>query len=126
MHTGRVGGALQDQAMQSPRGVCVVIPNRDDAGFLAPAIDSPLAQDHLYVQMVVADDSSTDNSRAIIAGYVDRVDPILLPGKGGRIAALQAATAVVRQDFVEARDSDNLRLPHAPRAMPRGKGGMPC
>jgi glycosyltransferase involved in cell wall biosynthesis len=41
-------------------------------GFLAEAIDSALNQDHPVCEVIVVDDGSTDNSRAVIARYGDK------------------------------------------------------
>ena len=60
-------------AMSEPRGVSVIVVNYNNERFLAAAIDSALGQNHPLYEVIVVDDCSTDNSRAIIARYCDRI-----------------------------------------------------
>ena len=87
--------------MKPPRGVTIIIPNYNYARFLSLAIDSALAQDHLLVQVIVADDCSTEQfARDLSWPTSQRVEPVLLPRNGGQIAAVQAALAVARYEVV--------------------------
>lgn len=55
--------------------VSVVIPMRNEAGHIAACIDSVLAQDYPAdrFEVIVVDGDSDDDSRAILAGYGERV-----------------------------------------------------
>jgi glycosyltransferase involved in cell wall biosynthesis len=53
--------------MTEPLSVTIVVVNYNNERFLAAAIDSALCQDHPLCEVIVVDDSSTDNSRAVIA-----------------------------------------------------------
>ena len=82
--------------MNLPLGVSIIIVNYNNGRFLAAAIDSALAQDHPLCEVIVVDDCSTDNSRAIIARYGDRVRSVLREVNGHQIAALNSAWPLAR------------------------------
>src|SRR5215472_17344361 len=99
--------------MSEPLGVSIIVVNYNNERFLAAAIDSALAQDHQRCEVIVVDDGSTDNSRAIIAGYGDRIRPILREENGHQIAALNSAWPLARFPILIFLDSDDLLCPHA-------------
>src|SRR4029077_3087176 len=74
--------------------------------FLGRAIDSALGQAYPWTEVVVVDDGSTDESRAVIAGYGDRVVPVL-KGNGGQASAFNAGLAASRGRVVIFLDSDD-------------------
>lgn len=53
--------------------VSIIINNYNYARFLSDAIDSSLAQTYPYIEVIVVDDGSTDNSRDIIDGYDNQI-----------------------------------------------------
>ena len=53
--------------------ISVFIPTYNYAAFLPQAIESVLAQTLPPVEIVVADDGSTDDTAAVVARYADRV-----------------------------------------------------
>ena len=53
--------------MSEPLGVSIIVVNYNNEPFLAPAIDSALGQSHPLSEVIVVDDCSTNNSRAVIA-----------------------------------------------------------
>jgi glycosyltransferase involved in cell wall biosynthesis len=57
--------------MTTVPAVSVCIPARNSAAYLAPAIDSVLAQEHHDFELVVVDNASTDETAAICARYDD-------------------------------------------------------
>jgi glycosyltransferase involved in cell wall biosynthesis len=95
---------------QAPR-VSVVIPCYGQAHFLATALESALVQEGASVQVVVVDDGSPDDVRAVVARY---------PGARGvrpRNQGLSAArTTGLREssgEFVVFLDADDRLLPGA-------------
>src|SRR2546421_13113578 len=85
--------------------VGVVIPTRNGERHLAAALDSVLAQTHPELDVVVADDGSSDATREVAAGYSPEVRLLDLPrgGLGGtRNAGVEAVAgehvALLRQD----------------------------
>jgi glycosyltransferase involved in cell wall biosynthesis len=93
----------------------VVIDNYNYARFLPEAIDSALRQTWPDTEVVVVDDGSTDDSRRIMAGYGDRIVPVLKPN-GGQNSALNAGFARSRGSVVLFLDADDALLPTAAAA----------
>jgi glycosyltransferase involved in cell wall biosynthesis len=98
--------------------VSVIIPNYNYAAFVGEAIESALALDWPSVEVIVVDDGSTDESRAVIARYADRVTVIHQPN-GGQVAACNAGFARSRGDVVIFLDSDDLLDPQLVREVSR-------
>ncbi len=92
--------------------VSIIIDNYNYDRFLGQAISSALGQTYPNVEVVVVDDGSTDGSREIIAGYGDRVVPVL-KGNGGMASAFNAGFAASRGEIVLFLDSDDMLLPKA-------------
>ena len=53
--------------------VSVIIPTYNRGHILPEAIDSVLAQNFSDYELIVIDDGSTDNTRAVLDGYSDKV-----------------------------------------------------
>ncbi|MBI5881666.1 MAG: glycosyltransferase [Elusimicrobia bacterium] len=102
---------MSEKRKSAPR-VSVVIDNHNYGRFLPEAIDSVLAQDFpaREVEVVVADDGSTDDSREIIKGYGDRVKPVLLEHQG-QAEAFNRGIAAASGEIVCLLDSDDVWLP---------------
>lgn len=90
--------------------ISVVVNNYNYARFLRDAIDSALAQTYPSVEVVVADDGSTDGSREVIGEYGNRVVP-LLKENGGQASACNEGFAACRGDVVIFLDADDELLP---------------
>lgn len=93
--------------------VSIIVVNFNNERFLAEAIDSALGQEHPRCEVLVADDCSTDNSRAVIAGYGDRIRSVLREVNGHQIAALNSAWPLARHPILIFLDSDDVLFPHA-------------
>src|SRR6266852_886707 len=104
--------------MVPPVAVSVIVNNYNYGCFLKEAVDSALHQSYPGVEVIVVDDGSTDNSREIIAGYRDRIIPVLKEN-GGQGSAFNAGFAKSRGDVVVFLDSDDMLLGTAvERALP--------
>jgi glycosyltransferase involved in cell wall biosynthesis len=95
----------------APPDVTVLIPVHNGADFVAQAIDSALAQRGVTVQVVVADDASTDGTPAILERYGDRVDSVRLPKQPTGIAATNEGLARATGEFVCILHHDDVLLP---------------
>jgi glycosyltransferase involved in cell wall biosynthesis len=102
----------QQFALPTPL-VSIVVDNYNYAQFLGQSIDSALAQTYGRVEVIVVDDASTDDSRAIIARYADRVMAILQPVNRGQGGAFNAGYAASRGDIVMFLDADDWLYPQA-------------
>ncbi|MGE5547859.1 MAG: glycosyltransferase [Solirubrobacterales bacterium] len=94
--------------------VSIIINNYNYGRFLADAIDSALAQDLPGTEVVVVDDGSTDESRAVIQRYRDRVVAVL-KDNGGQGSAFNAGFAASRGSVVNFLDADDMLMPDAAR-----------
>lgn len=92
--------------------VSVVLDNYNYGRFLPQALDSVLSQGlaDADLEVLVADDGSTDESREALASYAPRVKALLLP-KRGQAAAFNAGLAAAAGEIVCLLDSDDLFLP---------------
>ena len=79
--------------------ISIIINNYNYARFLRAAIDSALGQSYQPIEVLVVDDGSTDQSRAIIDSYGDRIRPVLKKN-GGQASALNAGFAQSQGDSV--------------------------
>lgn len=90
--------------------VSLVIPSYNRATLIGETIDSALAQDEAFHEIIVVDDGSTDGTAQILAGYGDRIKPIFL-ANGGVQRARNTGVAHATGDFVTLCDSDDLLTP---------------
>ena len=89
----------------------IIINNYNYGRFLATAIESALNQTYADTEVVVVDDGSTDDSRQIIAGYGNRIRPVL-KANGGQASAFNAGFAASTGDVICMLDSDDLFYPN--------------
>ena len=94
----------------APR-ISVVIPTYNRANYLAQAIDSVLAQTCGPVEIVVVDDGSTDDTRAVVRGYGERVRYVYTQN-GGVAHARNVGTCLSRGEYVTYLDSDDVLYPY--------------
>ncbi|MFC0588231.1 glycosyltransferase [Novosphingobium aquiterrae] len=88
----------------------ILIANYNYGRFVADAIDSALAQRWPFVEVIVVDDGSTDNSREIIATFGSRIRTIL-QSNGRQRSANNAAFAASSGDVVVFLDADDILDP---------------
>lgn len=100
-----------------PIVVSIVINNYNYRRFLAQSIDSALAQTYAHVEVVVADDASTDGSQDLIRSYGERVIAVLQSSNGGQGAAMNAGVAASTGDVVMFLDADDYLYPGAAQAV---------
>jgi hypothetical protein len=90
--------------------VTVILPAYNQAGYLADALDSALAQTTKDFELVVVDDGSTDETPAVIAGYGRRLRAIHQPN-AGLAAARNSGIAAARGRWLAFLDSDDRWRP---------------
>ncbi len=93
--------------------VSVLLPARNAAGTLLPALRSILRQTLRDLELVAVDDGSTDGTPAILAEAAaadGRVRVIRGPGQG-IVAALEAGRAVCSGAYVARMDADDVAHP---------------
>jgi glycosyltransferase involved in cell wall biosynthesis len=95
----------------SPRSVSVVVPNYNGGRTLALCLRAALAQDHRPLEVIVADDCSTDDSVAIAEGLGARV--VRTPRNGGCGVARNLGAQHAIGDVLFFIDSDVAIEPDA-------------
>ncbi|MCO6498754.1 MAG: glycosyltransferase family 2 protein [Vicingus serpentipes] len=100
--------------METPL-ISIVMPAKNSGDFISECIDSIVFQTYNNWELLVVDDSSKDNTYAILREYEDKDKRIqVLKNKGeGIIEALRLAYSMSKGDFVTRMDSDDI--------MPRNK-----
>lgn len=89
--------------------VSIIINNYNYGRFLGKAIDSALNQTYPYIEVVVVDDGSTDNSQEIIASYEEQIISVLKEN-GGQASAFNAGFTTSSGEIICLLDSDDLFL----------------
>jgi glycosyltransferase involved in cell wall biosynthesis len=91
----------------NPPLVSCIVPVHNGERYLAEALESILAQTYQPIEVIVADDGSTDGSAAIARGYGARVRCVHL-AKAGAPAARNLGLRAARGAFVAFLDADDL------------------
>jgi hypothetical protein len=86
--------------------VSVIIPTFNYAHFVVDAVESALAQTYRPVEVIVVDDGSTDDTRARLEPYRDRITYIHQPNQG-LSAARNTAIRSARGPVVALLDADD-------------------
>ncbi len=95
-------------------GISVVIPCYNAAAFLREAIESVISQDYAGpLEVLVADDDSSDGSREIAESFGPPVRVLLKPpeSKRGAAAARNRCIRAATQPLVAFLDADDLYMP---------------
>lgn len=89
--------------------VSVIIPSFNRAHVLPRAIESALAQKGCFVQIIVIDDGSTDNTAEIVKKYGNKLTYIYKKN-GGASSARNAGIHMATGDYIAFLDSDDIFL----------------
>jgi glycosyltransferase involved in cell wall biosynthesis len=101
----------------APR-VSVIIPVRDQPGFLAESLASVFAQPVRDVEVIVVDDGSTEDLAPALAPYagrirVERQDPLGVAAASNRGAALARGEVLAFHDADDLMEPERIALPLA-------------
>ncbi|MBN1315743.1 MAG: glycosyltransferase family 2 protein [Anaerolineales bacterium] len=92
--------------------VSVIIPAYNRAEYVLQAIWSVLEQTHPRCELILVDDGSTDDTRLVLAPWMDRIRYVFQENQG-LSAARNRGLSIVRGDFVAFLDADDFLLPDA-------------
>jgi glycosyltransferase involved in cell wall biosynthesis len=90
--------------------VSVVVPTYDRAAYIAEAVRSIQEQTYPHVEIIVADDGSTDDTAQIVAQFGSAVIYLPLNHRGLPAATRNAGLRVAKGEYVAFLDSDDLFL----------------
>lgn len=93
--------------------VSVLLPARDAAAHLGPAVASMLRQTYRDFELVAVDDASGDGTREILEAFAARDGRVRIvdgPGRG-IVAALEAGRARCTGEYVARMDADDVSHP---------------
>jgi glycosyltransferase involved in cell wall biosynthesis len=92
-------------------GVSVVIPAYNYAKFLANTVDSVLCQTYGNFELIVVDDGSVDNTRAVVEAYHDGRVRYVFQENSGLSAARNTGIRQARFDYIAFLDADDEWMP---------------
>ena len=109
--------------------VSVVIPTYNRIATIGPAVESVLAQTYSDIEIIIADDGSTDGTCESLASYGERVRIVKQPNRGPS-AARNLGVRAASGDILAFLDSDDLWLPEKIErqvaVLEAGGNGVPC
>lgn len=90
--------------------VSIVIPAYNAEDYIREAVDSALAQTHRDREIIVVDDSSTDDTPLILKGYGDRIR-VHRQGNTGVSGARNTGARLATGDWIAFLDADDVWQP---------------
>src|ERR1019366_7971915 len=108
--TGTSGCTSASDAMPTPL-VSILIPCYNGAPWLAATLESALTQTWRNTEVILVDDGSTDDSRAIAQGFAPRGVQLIAQPNAGDSAARNRALRAARGDYFQFLDADDLLSP---------------
>lgn len=97
--------------MTGPPLISVCIPNYNMAGYLGDCLASVRAQSYPNLEVVVADDGSTDGSAEFLAAQGPGLKLLASPVNQGQSAAVNRAVAAARGRYAVVLHADDLLAP---------------
>lgn len=94
--------------------VSVITPTYNCGRFIAETIEAIQAQTYENWEMCIVDDCSTDDTKAVVEGYMandSRIKYYCLPENSGAAVARTKAMELAQGEFMAFCDSDDLWLP---------------
>ena len=92
--------------------VSVIIPTYNRAPYIGDAIRSAAGQTYRNLEIIVADDGSTDDTAAVVRGLGEAVTYLSLPHRGQPAVTRNRGLDEATGDFIAFLDSDDLFVPH--------------
>ncbi|MCF6150425.1 MAG: glycosyltransferase [Candidatus Kuenenia sp.] len=91
--------------------VSIIMPTYNCAGYLPEAINSVLAQTYDAHELIVIDDGSTDNTKSVLAPYMEKIQYIDLGRNEGLPIARNTGIHAARGEYFAFLDADDIWMP---------------
>lgn len=92
----------------APPVVSIIMPIYNGAEYLRPALDSILKQTFKNFELIIINDGSQDDSRAIVESYTDDRIRLTHQKNRGLVATLNRAIGLARGQYIARHDCDDL------------------
>lgn len=96
--------------MSAPK-VSVVMPAYNAAPFIRAAIDSVLSQTYQDLELIILNDGSTDDTRAIVKSYYDPRIRLVNKSNSGVASTLNLGLELAKGELMWRHDADDVSLP---------------
>jgi len=106
-------------------GVSVVIPTFNYAKFLANTVDSVLRQTFRNFELIVVDDGSVDETRAVMESFHDERVRYVYQENSGLSAARNTGIHHARFDYIAFLDADDQWMPDLLETVMKSFAGLP-
>jgi GT2 family glycosyltransferase len=108
---GGIGGLRENRAVSV--SISVVMSVQDGGPYLAPTMESVLAQEGVDLEILVVDDGSADGSGDVLRGFADRDSRVRIfrQERRGLTQALIHACAQARGRYIARQDAADLSRP---------------
>lgn len=90
----------------------IIVPTYNREDFIEKTIKSILAQTYQHFEIIIADDGSTDNTKAVVSAIDDARIGYYIKENGERGAARNFGIAKATGDFITFIDSDDVLYPN--------------
>jgi glycosyltransferase involved in cell wall biosynthesis len=93
--------------------VSVIIPTYNRSHFIKDAVESVVKQTYYNFEVIVVDDGSTDNTKELLAEYVNKLNNFkyIYQDNQGRSAARNLGISLAKGDYIAFLDSDDVWFP---------------
>jgi glycosyltransferase involved in cell wall biosynthesis len=92
--------------------VSIIINNYNYGCYIREAIESVFAQTYREIELIIVDDGSTDDSRAVLNEYLDCAQ-VIFKANAGQASALNVGIMQAKGDYILLLDSDDYLFPEA-------------
>ena len=107
-------GIGQRSSAEQEEKVSIVLPTHNGSKYIRRSIESCLAQSHTNLELIVVDDGSTEDMRAVVSEFSDpRLRFVRLEKNLGLPGALNTGFALAGGDYLTWTSDDNYYEPHA-------------
>jgi hypothetical protein len=106
-----VDGFVLPEGITSWPRISVVTPSYNQGGFIEETLLSVLNQNYQNLQFIVVDGGSSDDTRAVLERYRDRIDHLIIEPDDGQTQAINKGFRLADGELVAWLNSDDMHAP---------------